>query len=115
MSPHKFIIGTVTDAAKQAIESVGGSVEATKSTRWHSPNEKPFLVTLPSKARITDNNWQEPRNRIDTRWYHIEIQNITLRDINSYEDREGTLDLVEIQGQDNNTQQAPLWNNEVTA
>lgn len=111
MSPHKFVIGTVTDAAKKAIESIGGSVAPVHMYR----NRNAFLVTLPDEAHITNDNFTEPRDAINTKWYHIEVAGITLIDTASQDDREGTLDIIERQKGAMPTQQVALWNDEVTA
>lgn len=93
MMPHSFVVNTVTDAAREVIASVGGSIEGTRTgVGIHS---KPaHLVTLPSQARMGTNNYAEQRGRFDARWCRIEVSGVTLQFTNSLEDKGGTLDLV---------------------
>lgn len=104
MGPHKFIIGTVTEAALQAIESVNGTVEPHRRGDMHKGNLDQFMVTLPALARYgAIHQWCSSSG---TRWKSIAIHvgSMVLLDIVSHEDPEGTLDIADATIQQETTQ-----------
>lgn len=73
---NSFLVGTITDSAKSAIEQAGGTIGPARI----QPNIPAYLVTLPDTAKIAG--------------LAINLENgITLHFSRSYQDREGTLDI----------------------
>lgn len=99
MMPHSFKVDEITNAAREAIVSVGGSIE---QDREYS------LISLPSQARMGTDNYAEPRDRINTRWCRIEVSGVTLQLTTSQKNMEGVLDLV--RQQDPEDPEYSYWN-----
>lgn len=97
MMPHLFVVGTVTNAAREAIDSVGGGIEEAYMGMGMY-REPAHRITLPSQARMGANNYDKQRGRFDARWCRIEIAGITLQFSNGPEDKGGTLDLAKKEG-----------------
>lgn len=74
--PHSFVVGTITDIARAAVEQAGGTVGSARI----QPNIPAHLVTLPDTAKIES--------------FSIMCDVFTLRLTRSWQDREGTLDLI---------------------